>query len=129
MIRATTDIKAALMPITALGGRIGLTDKREDEEYPNVSMVPDVTVAPGLRGDQRTLASIHQGQVDLWQASEDEDDDLRDAVLAAIDGLKMTASAGLLRLQVTSWTRLDDPDFDVVHHAITYSMAALTLTP
>lgn len=120
-----TDIKAALVGIPALGGRIALDAKRENEVYPNVTMVPDVSATPALKGDQRTLARNRQGQVDLWQTRVDEDDALLSAVVAAIDGLAMTRSAGLLRLQVADWQRLVDPDFDVIHHAITFTIAAL----
>jgi hypothetical protein len=128
-LQAPTDIKAALAGITALGGRIALDEKRENETYPNVTMVPDISVVPALRGDQHTIGRSHQGQVDLWQTVADEDDALLAAVVAAIDGLKMTPDSGLLRVQVTQWVRLQDPDFDVIHHAITYSMAALQLAP
>lgn len=124
-LQIPTDIKAALLPIEALGGRIGLDVKRENETYPNVTMVPDVSVTPALRGDQRTLARLHSGQVDLWQETADEDDDLLANVLAVLDGISLTREAGLLRLQITGWQRLVDPDYEVIHHAITYSLAAL----
>ena len=125
-LQIPTDIKAALEGVTALGGRIGLDTKRENETYPNVTMVPNVSVNPALRGDQRTLARSHQGQVDLWQATADEDDALLEDVLAVLDGISMTRSAGLLRLQIAGWQRLVDPDYEVIHHAITYTVAALT---
>lgn len=120
-----TQIKAALEPITELGGRIGLDDKAEDEVYPNVTMVPDVSSLPGLTGDQRTMAYARTCQVDLWQAREDEDDDLMWAVHNALDGLKLTGTG--LRLKMVQWARLGDPDFGVIHHAFT--MVANTLTP
>ena len=119
-----TQIKAALEPIPELGGRIGLDDKAEDELYPNVTMVPDVNVLPGLVGDSVTLAHSRTCQVDLWQEREDEDDDLMWAVHNAVDGLKLTGTG--LRLKVTQWARLVDPDYGVIHHAFT--LVATTLT-
>lgn len=88
--------------------------------YPYAGVLDHVTEAAAVKGDGRVLAWRRMVQVDVWQRAGEEDPNLLTAVVDAVDGVRVE---GAYAVAVQSSTRTMDPDPDVVHHAITCSVA------
>lgn len=95
-------------------------EARGGMEFPYILVLDHLTENPALRGDRRAMAWRRMIQVDLFETLADEDPDLLDAVLNALDGAAIT---GAMHLSVNGSTRVPDPDPGTVHHAITCSLA------
>lgn len=121
MNRMAQGIKDLLDPI--LGQDRVWSDRLPDgTELPAAAILPDIGSAAALQGDAQTKAWRDLGQVDVWQAYQDEDDTIVREVVNALDGAELD---GRHRLRVTSADRVPDPDLTLVHHAITVSSARL----
>lgn len=94
----------------------------DDATFPYGSFLDPIGDGIALSGDARTLARRRLIQLDVYQAEETEDDDLVGLVMAAIDGQR---TAGGLRARVIDVLLVPGPETeeDVVHHAITVSLA------
>ena len=88
---------------------------------PYVRMVNEFARAPVLAGDGGTMATRRQFQISLWQTFADEDDDLTEAVIAAIDGLKIAEDKFFKCLFEFSF-RLEEREAGLAHHAMTFSV-------
>lgn len=110
------DIIAALDTITALGER-NYSDRAPDgADLPYTVTRLDISDAPALRGDGRTLAVTRLAQIDVWEARSAEDEVLRKAIWTTLDGLELSAA---FKLSVRSAPRVSDPNFDLLHRAFT----------
>lgn len=96
----------------------------EDAQFPYASFLDPVSVSVGLAGDARTLKRRTLIQVDLWQKEAEEDDGLLDAVMDAIDGASITS--GRVRVQDATLVPEESADSDIVHHALTVSVARVS---
>lgn len=115
------EVKALLDPVAPLAAvyRMGWTP--EGAAFPYATILDPISNAVALEGDARTLARRRLLQVDLWQEADSEDDTLPDDVAAALDGVPL-ASGGRLRVLDVALVQ-DEGDADVVHHAVTVSIA------
>jgi hypothetical protein len=90
--------------------------------FPYASFLDPVSDAIALQGDAQTLGRRRLVQVDLWQKEADFDPGLVEDVIQRLDGAKIPSA---FRLSVTDSQALPEED-DVIHHAITVSMARLS---
>ncbi len=115
-----SEIVAVLDAVTPLGERVFADTPPEDTPYPCAAVLVDQAEFPMLSGDAQTDWWRQTGQVSVWQTIEDEDATLVAAVRAALDGLKVEAG---LRVRVSGIVRFPDPDYPIVQHAITLTVA------
>lgn len=94
----------------------------DNAAFPYASFLDPVSDAPALSGDGQTLARRRLTQVDVWQTEEAFDPALVDAIVTALDGVKIASG---FRLRVTDVNLVPEPD-DVIHHALTVSVARLS---
>lgn len=115
------EVKALLDPIEDLAAvyRAGWTP--EGAALPYATILDPISNGVALQGDARTLARRRLLQVDIWQERASEDDDLIDQAVAALDSTPVP-SGGRLRV-LDSVLVQDEGDPDVVHHALTISIA------
>lgn len=103
-------------------------DRVFDEKAPDGTPLPfavfidDISTTPALRGDARTLAWRTEFQVDVWQAYEDENGEVVEETVDALDGKRL---GGKFRLSVVSTHRVPESEDGLVHHAITCSVHRL----
>lgn len=90
--------------------------------FPYASFLDPLSDAIALQGDAQTLARRRLVQVDLFQKEADFDPDLVEDLIQRLDGARIPSA---FRLSVTDANAIEEPD-DVVHHAITVSMARLS---
>lgn len=115
------EIIALLDGVTALGNRNYRDKAPEGETMPYtvlLPLVPGRAVALQAEGQNLYYRDLHQ--VDLWQHRLTEDPTLIDTVCAALDGEKLSAGT---RVRVRATVRVPDDNQDLVHDAITISMA------
>lgn len=114
-----SEVIALLDPV--FGGRVyGDAIPAGGMEFPYAGVPDHLSENPALRGNRKVLAWRRTGQVDVWEAIDDEDPGLLDAVIEAIDGRPVS---GAFHLSVLSSMRMVEVDPGVVHHAVTYSVA------
>lgn len=113
-------VKALLDPVDPLTEVYRAGWVPDDAALPYAVILDPISNAPALHGDARTLARRRLVQVDLWQAEANEDDSVVDDVIAALDGKRITAGRILVQDSVLV---PDETDADVVHHALTLSVA------
>lgn len=119
--------------VTAIRGVSGITEVYSTPASGGESTVPTDAVAPYVRltrefgrspilaGDSATMATRRQFQVSLWQEVGAEDDLIADALLAALDGLKIT-EAGYGHVIFEFGFRLEEREGGYAQHAWTFSV-------
>lgn len=113
------DVVALIDPF--LEGRVAADDEpRGGMAFPYALVMDHLSEGPALRGDRRAMAWRRTVQVSVFQTQAEEDPDILDAILDALDGATIT---GAMHLSVTGSTRVPDPEPGTVHHAITCSLA------
>ena len=115
------EVKALLDPIDPLAAVYRAGWVPEGAAFPYATILDPISNAVALQGDARTLGRRRLLQVNLWQDREAEDDSVLDAVVAALDGTALE-SGGRLRV-LDANVIPDEGDGDVVHHALTVSIA------
>lgn len=117
MSTVVADLKTALDPLVA--DAVYRDDAPDEAALPYVVLLDDIDDGVSLRGDGVALGWAKLVQVDVWQASDAEDDTLVPAVIDALDGLALDRTAGRLRCRVESSARVPEPEVGFVHQAIT----------
>lgn len=113
-----------------VAGRCWRADKMPERPatFPYVTIEPMIADNRELSGDCRTLGRARLVQVDLWQKSKDEDFELPEQLMDALDGATLEASRAALSCKADDIVQVDDPTPGILHHAITlrivYAVAA-----
>ena len=95
----------------------------EDAAFPYASFLDPVSDAPALSGDSRTLGRRRLLQVDVFQDEASEVDGLIEVLVDALDGQRIESG---FRVRVQDVTQVpDETETDVVHHALTLSVARI----
>lgn len=100
----------------------GLGQKNYSDQAPEGAVLPytvtlfDISEVPVLRGDGKTLAVTRLSQTDLWEARDAEDEVLRKAIWATLDGIELLDT---FKLMVRSVIRVPDPNYNLTHRAFT----------
>ena len=95
----------------------------DDAQFPYASFLDPVSDAPAFSGDARTLGRRRLLQVDVFQDEASEVDGLIETLVDALDGTGIESG---FRVRVTDVTQVpDETDSDVVHHAMTLSVARI----
>jgi hypothetical protein len=105
--------------------RVWRSDKMPErpKTFPYVTVLDMISDAPGLSGDCETMARFRLVQVDVWQRTKDEDFLLCERLVDMLDGTAVVAAQRAWRVKVVDAQRLDDPDEQIIHHALTLRIA------
>lgn len=114
-----SDIIARLNLLAPLTGKNFDDDAPDKTDFPYTTLLIDISEAPKLSGDGRTLATERLGQLNLWEAQADEDETLSDLIWVTLDGLSCPSSSARLRMR--SVARVGDPDWQTAHRAFTFA--------
>lgn len=125
-----SEVKTALEAVSGLSGKVFSAPADGGESVvppevapPFVRIVNEFGRAPNLAGDGQTLATRRQFQLSLWQSFAAEDDTLTDAVIAAIDGLRVTSVSGYTHVAFEFSFRLEEREAGLAQHALTFSVS------
>lgn len=92
-----------------------------DDGFHYVTVTQVSPIAPDLPGDGGTLADGTLVQVSLWERRDREDPARLAAIVAALDGVRLSGLS--TRGREVGTVRLVDPETDLIQHAGTYRYA------
>lgn len=96
-------------------GRVS-SDRGEDLDVPYAVVLWPISRVAALQGDAKVSHLRNSVQVDVWQRRTEEDRDLVPRVIDLIDGTPLEGGG---RLRFRDSQRIPDPDFNLLHDAIT----------
>lgn len=115
-----SEIIRLLDGVDALGERNFADERPEAESLPHCVVLDAITFTDQLLGDGRVMYWRHTAQVDLWEDAATASQATRDAVVAALDGQRVSGS---MHLRVESADRVYEPDRRLSHVVINIACA------
>ncbi|HVL03580.1 MAG TPA: hypothetical protein VM386_03995 [Acidimicrobiales bacterium] len=114
-----SEVRAAVVATGVVGERAWRGRAPDSERLPYFTFFGPLSSVPSLLGSGRTMARRRQVQGDLWQDPTDEGDPgaNAEAILNALDGLRVPTTPRSFRLRVTQMVEVPDPE--LIHHSFT----------
>ena len=118
------EVIQACKAANVVGNRVWRADKvPERPTFPYITVLDMIYDVPALSGDCSTIARTRGVQVDLWQKSADEVVTLAEQLVDALDGANLTANQRVHGARGADCQRIDDPNPQIIHHAITLNIS------